>query len=1045
MPLSFTVSAMRGRRFTVVVMLVCVMGTVAMLPWLHRKWQLSRTDNLLNQAYSSRRTLDLRFAGAKFAPLQRTRGGNNSLPLPLIEAEAEIAEHEGEGDPEWGRLRGRAMILRGEPEQAIAALERAHEFQPHSVPIMIDLALAYAQRAEFREIDTSNFAALEMLGVVLTKEPDNQVALFNSAILKEKQFLYREAVDDWQKFLDTSPGPWSAEALAHVTTIRQKLHDHESALSQKLLNLDEFTASLNSNREITLSRVEERIEEYVDVLIEQWLPQAESRGPDPETAAALHILAIHLLQKHNDPWLRDFLASVSDSRRKKEATALLARAYLANIEGNWDDARQLAAAAKEKFLAMGFTAGELSATVEEIKALRQPMHTDECIAAVENVGRKIADKHYWVLQTQFLLEKASCLVRHGKQDSGLQAVHEADNVVHQARLPSQYINVLNYEASIDKFNGDFSATCRISSEALRAFWIGLYPDKRAYPFYAKLADWAEENDKPNVFLAFTREAARTLDPTGLFAYKGLAHMRVAEAASANGLSQLAQSEFLQADKSFAELHDQSSSKNRASVEILLARLEAQRGEDDHAMDRLGKVEPTLKELDSFLPQYQFYSTRAAIYTGRSQNGLAEDEYRRAISAAEKFLPTIKSENERLTWSKQYGPAYRGLAQVLLRENRPADALEVWESYSGVDLRSFMQSGGGARQSDTRPPNAMRLADLQRQLGDQTALVYMFTNDGMAIWIVTQSGIKSRLLRTDHKKLEALASRLVFLCGDPQNDISSLRSTAASLYRALYQPVESVVRSTTVVIEPDSELDAVPFEVLLDGQGRYLADRLRINYLPSIVFLNYLRPKTEFSSSSTLAVGVAGIAPEYRNIFRPLPDAEREAATIAQVLPQTQLLTGKQADESHLLEWLARSNIFHFAGHSAYEHGRFNLLLAPDARTGQSLMDFGGVFRTSLQNMQLVVLSACSSRGASGESFHDPENVVRLTLQAGVPQMIASHWDIDSTTTADLMEEFYRRFAFNKDVSGSLAYAMEKIRSRHPHPYYWAAFSQFGRN
>jgi CHAT domain-containing protein len=81
-----------------------------------------------------------------------------------------------------------------------------------------------------------------------------------------------------------------------------------------------------------------------------------------------------------------------------------------------------------------------------------------------------------------------------------------------------------------------------------------------------------------------------------------------------------------------------------------------------------------------------------------------------------------------------------------------------------------------------------------------------------------------------------------------------------------------------------------------------------------------------------------------------------------------------------------------------------------------------------------------------ESAIDPEDLVRGFLRAGVPQVIASRWNVDSAATAAFMDEFYSELLAGGSLAGVLTGAAGKIRSNPDmsHPYYWAAFTGFGR-
>lgn len=68
------------------------------------------------------------------------------------------------------------------------------------------------------------------------------------------------------------------------------------------------------------------------------------------------------------------------------------------------------------------------------------------------------------------------------------------------------------------------------------------------------------------------------------------------------------------------------------------------------------------------------------------------------------------------------------------------------------------------------------------------------------------------------------------------------------------------------------------------------------------------------------------------------------------------------------------------------------------------------------------------------------------MASGIPTIIASSWEVDSGVTARLMDQFYEQMLKGYSVSESLRKAAMLIRNepQFAHPFYWAAFSTFGK-
>ena len=99
---------------------------------------------------------------------------------------------------------------------------------------------------------------------------------------------------------------------------------------------------------------------------------------------------------------------------------------------------------------------------------------------------------------------------------------------------------------------------------------------------------------------------------------------------------------------------------------------------------------------------------------------------------------------------------------------------------------------------------------------------------------------------------------------------------------------------------------------------------------------------------------------------------------------------------------------------------------------------------------LVTLSACDTALGSGYFADVPagEDFVGLTrafLFAGTPSVLASLWEVNDQSTAELMQGFYRHLA-QTDKATALAMAQREMRQRggrFAHPNFWAPFVLVG--
>jgi CHAT domain-containing protein len=154
-----------------------------------------------------------------------------------------------------------------------------------------------------------------------------------------------------------------------------------------------------------------------------------------------------------------------------------------------------------------------------------------------------------------------------------------------------------------------------------------------------------------------------------------------------------------------------------------------------------------------------------------------------------------------------------------------------------------------------------------------------------------------------------------------------------------------------------------------------------------------------------------------------------------------------ASLQNLRKLLPQSEVFHFAGHAKTDGIETGLVLSssPSDPNQTVLLDQRQLHGSDLKKLKLVVLSGCET-GIAEQGLVDPQSLVRIFLRAGVPEVVASRWQVDSQSSAELMTLVYADLMRGANVHQALGDAKRTLRSKSQtaHPYYWAAFSVFGR-
>jgi CHAT domain-containing protein len=289
-------------------------------------------------------------------------------------------------------------------------------------------------------------------------------------------------------------------------------------------------------------------------------------------------------------------------------------------------------------------------------------------------------------------------------------------------------------------------------------------------------------------------------------------------------------------------------------------------------------------------------------------------------------------------------------------------------------------------------------------------------------------------------MEPLVLRFLRHCSTPNSDLRLLEAESTQLYEILVAPLEADLRGVTALqIETDGLLDRVPFDLLHEAHGKYLADRFDLTFSPGLAY-NLSSPREPLSySNSALIVAVSDAqSPD----LPALPEAAQEGADAASHFKHAKLMAGGRITREQLLRNLSEASLFHFAGHAVANAGAVGLVLGQD-----SLLDAQSLAAVDLRKMQLAVLSGCDTATGEDGAFTDVNSLARTIISAHVPSVVASRWRVDSDATRQLMHLFYAGLLSGKTPTTALRAATSVLRNTagYQNPYYWGSFAVFGKS
>ncbi len=1039
---------------------------IGMAAWnSQHRTQPATAERFLARAYTEKRNLELRIAGAEYAPLRVSLGpaaSFTSRPPALLKAEALIAAQLQlhPSDPDWLQAKAQADILEGKYDAAVEALLRAREFDAHSPSLLIDLATSYFQRAQQESRKEDFNSAYEYLSEALKLSPDDPIALFNRAIVAEHLFLYEQAIEDWEHYLRLDPSSqWADEARSRVNNVKDKLKEHRSQAAP-LLDPGQIVALLANPR--LRADVDVRIDEYLQEAVRSWLPRAfpEAVGHaanvagDPNALRALFFLADLTGREHGDQWLTELLHG-SASPHFAQAANALASAARSNNYGEYDISLNQAELAERLFRSSGNRAGVSRAEFEQLFAAQLMRRGELCLR--KSIPAESEAKQYaypWV-QVQTGLENSVCSEMMGNLGGAESAARRAQSRALQAGYGSLALRALGFVAELNFETGNRSAGLKLVNTGLQLYWSNQFPLMRGYNLYTFAAEDAENTDQPNLQLATWREATAMIDSDQSALLRAEAHSLMAKAAVSARQPEIAKREFAEASRLYRLApQNEAIQVDLLEMEVRNAQLEVRQGALDVALERLMRVQSGVQQAsDSYLAQI-FYSTLGETQLRAHHAGDAEQSLRSAVGLAEKELASLQSESARTRWTKDAAPLYLGLAEAELIQGRQQESLDTFEWYLGAPQRVSIRGRDpiaksvSTTQLSTTDPRS--LSDRLPLLSRQTVVAYAVLPDGLAIWTYDNRGLNAKWIPKSPREIEELATNFYALCSDPNSDLNRLRADSRSLYGLLIAPVEEHLDPTrTLIIEAEGFLARLPFEALLDENMHYLVERAPIVHGLGPYAEAQIHADSAISAdSSALVVGSSASAPD-EGMFA-IPNISAATGTVARSFHAPRVVEGQEATLSTITDGLTSVAVFHFAGHalSNFRYGNDAGLMLEGRYPGNGapiLLDANIVRTLKLPSMELAVLAACNTdSGVAGSRGFD--SVAEALQTSGVPHVVASRWAVDLVQTDGFMGNFYSSLVSGQPVSSALWVTSRKmlLDPATSHPYYWAAFASYGR-
>ena len=1048
-------------------------------------WRLANSpERLLAEAYTHSRIFELRMPGAGFAgvtPQTHLRGSNTGREsAQLLDARSRIESHleKVPTDPHWLQLEARADVLEEKFDPAIDILDRLLAAGPVTSGLLVDDAAAYFQRGAATASENDRATALEYLRRADELTPDDTLVLFNEAVVMEDRGQLMNAVETWNRYLQFERDPlWQAEGRRRMQALEEKLKQMKSHQSR----VEQHLATPAAMRRLAgdpaaLGAIGE---ELSSTLLPQLLnaafpmPVDRSRGspgrldcPDVCQSARtlLHALAASLEQNHHDSWLTKLLPTDSSPHALNfvEAAHALSQAIGADLEGDYLTARQRAPEASRLFHALGNSAGEERAQLELSYAEQRGSNHAGCYAAVHPlVGRN--PQFAWI-QIFALTQDTLCDPAPGTAGENNPSFLRAISLAQDAGYPLLELRARNLLGSPAVDTGDTEAAWRIYLTTVRRFYSGDYPPFRLYAVLSGLAQVEQGTPRVQSALLMQREVVHVLEMTGSRQLVPTERFNLAVAALRAGAVSEAENEMQRAKTELAENGGGDAVKGLlAENEIAMADLYLDRDDLSAAAKMLDSANGHMEGENNAYHRRDYAAASGRLNLAQCHPEIAEPLLRYAVLDEERLAG--KAGADSIVQAQQDRELYAVLAGVWLAQGRPGqEVLALWERYRLRILGNLAPACPEKRLDCLLP----RISIAMTQLGQDRLIGQIVLENKLLLYKVTGAGVAFTSLPIRKDDVLAAALTLEEAVSSPTSSMDSVDRSARGVSMQLVDPlIQSGTLSPAagsdgqLLLESDPLLGNLPWPSVETATGS-LGLQFSLEELPSLALDRRREGRNAQTGGSVFAKPIgnalivgASIASSPSSDIQLLPEVLSEAHAVARFEDEPNVLLANHATEQQVAARLATATAIHFAGHATQEDGETRLLLASakgvpaGAASDKPWLDSDLLRRHPPAAARLTVFSACST-GKKEEGWnHGMGDIVATLASVGVPDVVATRWQIDSASAVPMMDSFYSGLAKGLSVPEALTAARRSLIGdpRYRHPYYWAAWyaSGWGRS
>ncbi len=939
-------------------------------------------------------------------------------------------------------------------DRAVDSLEQALRLAPDDPVALNDLAVAYLELGERDQQLVPMLRALDAIERAVAQDSTQTSILFNRALILQRLYLVKGAERAWDRYLAVERHPrWRAEAEAYARAVAQTPDtvSWDALLESPPERMDASTRAAIAAR---VRESPQAARESGFPLLAQWGAAVE-RG-DHTRAARLLTLAREIGASARAPGLDRSVslavgaidAAAGDSLRLRKLArghVDLGEGFRLFTQGLEEEAVPLVDRADRVLRAAGSPAAHWAVFYSAAAAVNGTEYESadpRLRRLVDEAGPgepALVGKSIWALGLSQL--------RRGNYDSANQRYREAAPYIVRARETE------NQGAVAVLLGEGLTLSGRAKdgrAEAYRALRI-LAPFRRSIFLNNQLALVASSARSDGLSYAARAVADEVVMVAGGIerpTTRALAYAARVRDLMALGRHGAARADLKEATRWAGRIKPgKRGDRVRARVNLILGQLTRSR-DPRAALPILSRAVDTYTGFknDFYLPTALYEAALAARAVG--DRARARRWLQQAVEHVERQEASFVSTETRATFYETVENVFDEMIDVELKEEGPEAAFRMLER-GRIHARS--EDGRRASSAGTGAASAGP-AEIGASLPEDMLLIeYALLRERLVIWTASRGGTGHYMVPVPRDSVAALVDEL--------RRGASLVSTGttdarARLFELLIRPLAAELRGIRqLTVVPDRELSRVPFAALMDSAtGRYLVEGYRLRTVPSAAFYMAAAAKVRDAraGASALVIGNPTLDTASVGPLPPLPGAAREAGIVAGLYPGSVLLRSADARRGRVLDLLPAHPVVHFAGHAVFdaEHPELSYLaLAPDRSGKGGILYAREIGKLSLSNVEVVVLSACSSLSPRASRTGAVAGLAYSFLRAGAPATVSTLWDVDDGATTELVVNFHGLLASGTPAAEALRLAqVDALKSTRPElsaPEAWAAFIYTG--